>query len=98
MCTHVKSIADVVKWLERHDLLEEVEGSVADRGMREHSHARRAGPGDDGHKEDADEDGTLHPVDHEEDREDATNEDTKPCRRGPENAPFAEVRQPLDVV
>lgn len=48
------------------DLLEEVEGFVAGVGMGESSDRGRTGPGDDGGEEDADEDGALDAVHHQE--------------------------------
>ena len=54
---------------ERDDLLEEVESSIAGLGVREVGDGCRARPRDDRGEEDADEEGTLDTVEHQEDRE-----------------------------
>lgn len=63
---------------EGDDFLEEIESSIARSGVREIRNGGRSGPRDDGREEDANQNGTLDAVKHEEDGKNTAEEDTEP--------------------
>lgn len=69
--------------VEGDHFLEEIESGVSERGVGEICNGRGTGPGDDGDEEDTGNDGTLHAVHHQHDREKAAAEDADPHSRAP---------------
>jgi len=68
--TYVDDIANLVEGLPCDDLLEVVEHGISSGGVGEGSDGSRAGPRDDRHEEDTDEDGTTDTVHHQQEGED----------------------------
>jgi hypothetical protein len=74
---------DPTDWMECDNLLEEVESCVAEWGVRKVCNTGRARPRNDGYQQNANDDRTLHAVQHQHDSKDTAAEDADPHSRAP---------------